>query len=283
MVPSQLLQSSTFAQESTLSIPELFLRILNELSAKELVVAALVCKAWTGLSLDTRYRYRPVALSPLLQRTEPERQRWTPYGAADLKNVSCLATHRYQSRSAHVIRLPLSQTTVPEVQDPGHNSISVTGLLPVLPVLEDLSLQVGRLWEVIINPVRSYLYHTLSFYLTLHKLSQLGDLSPSAYAHKIRCIEADLPLPGWDLLYKLLIRTSGQGSTGELLCPSLEKLDLHIGQELMWCPLQQTVVLLQGPVAQRGLLTVELKKCSNRFHLNYSRSKVLGEAIPNIR
>ncbi|KAG8980309.1 hypothetical protein FRB95_009026 [Tulasnella sp. JGI-2019a] len=54
-----------------LSIPELLLAILGHLSANELMVAALVCKAWSAPAVDIRWRTKEITLSCLLAKLAP--------------------------------------------------------------------------------------------------------------------------------------------------------------------------------------------------------------------
>ncbi|KAG9036911.1 hypothetical protein FRB95_007473 [Tulasnella sp. JGI-2019a] len=54
-----------------LSIPELLLAIFGHLSVKELVVAALVCKAWSAPAVDTIWRTQTIMLSCLLAKLAP--------------------------------------------------------------------------------------------------------------------------------------------------------------------------------------------------------------------
>lgn len=50
----------------SLFIPEVLLDVLERLSPKELVRAALVCKAWLGLAVDTKWRTTDILLSRFL-------------------------------------------------------------------------------------------------------------------------------------------------------------------------------------------------------------------------
>ncbi|KAG9026684.1 hypothetical protein FRB95_008549 [Tulasnella sp. JGI-2019a] len=56
-----------------LRLPEIQLRVFQELAAKDLLSAALVCKAWSWLAIDTAWRSCYIQLSwllaPLLDRT----------------------------------------------------------------------------------------------------------------------------------------------------------------------------------------------------------------------
>ncbi|KAG9002406.1 hypothetical protein FRB93_011523 [Tulasnella sp. JGI-2019a] len=54
-----------------LFVPEILLQIIGELSAKELVTAALVCTAWLGPAIDTKWRIKDVLLSRLLEKLSP--------------------------------------------------------------------------------------------------------------------------------------------------------------------------------------------------------------------
>ncbi|KAG9035539.1 hypothetical protein FRB95_011081 [Tulasnella sp. JGI-2019a] len=54
-----------------LFLPEIFLEILEELSTKELVVVALVCKAWVSLAQDAMWRTMRINLSLLLAKLAP--------------------------------------------------------------------------------------------------------------------------------------------------------------------------------------------------------------------
>ncbi|KAG8868808.1 hypothetical protein FRB97_001888 [Tulasnella sp. 331] len=244
--------STTSAQESALSIPELLLRILNELSIKELIVTALVCKEWSEFSLDTRYRYRPITLNRLLQRTEPKPQLWIPSKvAADLSH---------------------SQKTVPENRSHAYDATTSFGLLPVLPPLEDLDLQVDQLWDAIkTGGTQKNVSDPVSIW------------SPNANARKVKYIHADLPLPQTEVFRKLETRRNDPLSKDESLCPCLEKLDLQIAQSWLWHPLGQTALLLQGPLGQRGPLAIELKKRLKWLYFTDEHSDLLGKAIPNIR
>ncbi|KAG8991549.1 hypothetical protein FRB93_002762 [Tulasnella sp. JGI-2019a] len=55
----------------SLFIPELLPEIFEYLSAKELMVAAIVCRAWCAPVMDTRWRTQPVTLSRLLTNLAP--------------------------------------------------------------------------------------------------------------------------------------------------------------------------------------------------------------------
>ncbi|KAG8991539.1 hypothetical protein FRB93_002751 [Tulasnella sp. JGI-2019a] len=68
-----------------LSVLELLLDILEHLSAKELVVAALVCKAWLGPAVDTKRTRKNIPFSRLLEKLDPIRMR--KYG-----RTSCVPT-----------------------------------------------------------------------------------------------------------------------------------------------------------------------------------------------
>ncbi|KAG9015367.1 hypothetical protein FRB93_013067 [Tulasnella sp. JGI-2019a] len=54
-----------------LFVPEIILEIFEQLSAKGVVVAALVCKAWSGPAVDTKWRTQKIMLSRLLARLAP--------------------------------------------------------------------------------------------------------------------------------------------------------------------------------------------------------------------
>ncbi|KAG8991399.1 hypothetical protein FRB94_012536 [Tulasnella sp. JGI-2019a] len=54
-----------------LSIPEILLEILEYLSVGEIKVVALVCKAWLGPVVDTKWRTKTIPLSCLLGRLAP--------------------------------------------------------------------------------------------------------------------------------------------------------------------------------------------------------------------
>lgn len=51
-----------------LSTPGILLHIFEELGPKDLLRSALVCKNWTELAIDTKWRISPVRLSRLLSR-----------------------------------------------------------------------------------------------------------------------------------------------------------------------------------------------------------------------
>ncbi|KAG8979795.1 hypothetical protein FRB94_011084 [Tulasnella sp. JGI-2019a] len=55
----------------TLSVPEITIKILGELSVINLLSAALVCKDWSWKATDTRWRWHPVKLSLLLSKLAP--------------------------------------------------------------------------------------------------------------------------------------------------------------------------------------------------------------------
>ncbi|KAG8980308.1 hypothetical protein FRB94_010112 [Tulasnella sp. JGI-2019a] len=54
-----------------LSIPELLVAILKHLSANELMVAALVCKAWSAPAVEIRWKTKRITLSCLLAKLAP--------------------------------------------------------------------------------------------------------------------------------------------------------------------------------------------------------------------
>ncbi|KAG8984281.1 hypothetical protein FRB94_006193 [Tulasnella sp. JGI-2019a] len=60
--------------DHALAIPELLIKILEYLSADELMVAALVCRAWVDPVVDTEWRTQTIMLSRLLARLAPIRK-----------------------------------------------------------------------------------------------------------------------------------------------------------------------------------------------------------------
>lgn len=60
-------------------IPELVLQIFESLDEKELFSAALICKEWTWMALDTRWRCRAVPLTRLLSKLAPVKVCGSPH------------------------------------------------------------------------------------------------------------------------------------------------------------------------------------------------------------
>ncbi|KAG9027159.1 hypothetical protein FRB95_008023 [Tulasnella sp. JGI-2019a] len=54
-----------------LFVPEILLQIFGELTAKELMIAALVCTAWLDHTIDIKWKITNVLLSRLLENLSP--------------------------------------------------------------------------------------------------------------------------------------------------------------------------------------------------------------------
>ncbi|KAG8999403.1 hypothetical protein FRB94_006183 [Tulasnella sp. JGI-2019a] len=82
-----------------LSVPELFLGILEHLSTGELEAAALVCKAWLAPAVDTKWRTQSVKLSCLLSNLAPiERSQFKNRGALFVLAPKTPITHDHWHR-----------------------------------------------------------------------------------------------------------------------------------------------------------------------------------------
>ncbi|KAG8983316.1 hypothetical protein FRB93_007295 [Tulasnella sp. JGI-2019a] len=247
--------ATTSARNAVFDIPELFLRVLKELSSKDLITAALVSKAWTELALDTKWRYKPVKLSSLLPQTAPEPPRETRSIVKDQgKDIFGSQVHETHKES-------------PFLLNP----------LPTLPPLEDLCSQLDQMWDVMKNPTGR---------MAASALDTLPKRPLNAHARKIKYIIADILLPNPGLLIKRDEGYEGNGpksGTGPA-CPFLEKVDLPIAQSWKWQDLGKTASVLQGPLSrQRGMLTVEIQKRLKWLYFTDEHSDILGKAIPNLR